>query len=213
LNILLGSDLFIHGAGNTPSYSQLASHQGQDIPIKHLYVEYRHWVERSKPFSNVTEELATLARQGDAFRRILDPQSDDIIFELCSFLETFDIRTAYPLLLAMLDVDLEDKEWIGISTILESYFLRRAVCNLETKNYNRVFLALTRNMRRDGFSAQKLRALLMAQTGDSVVWPDEAVFREAWLQKPAYGTLKNPKLVHLFARLNKSFMSSKSEGV
>lgn len=81
----------------------LASHQGQDIPIKHLYVEYRHWLERARPFPDVTTELATLARQGGDFRRILTPAPDDVIYGLCTFLEAYDIRTAYPLLLAFID--------------------------------------------------------------------------------------------------------------
>jgi hypothetical protein len=57
----------------------LSSRQGQDIPIKHLYVEYRHWIEREEPFSDITEELSTLANQRDAFRRIVDPQESDPI--------------------------------------------------------------------------------------------------------------------------------------
>jgi uncharacterized protein with ParB-like and HNH nuclease domain len=67
----------------------LASRQGQDIPIKHLYVEYRHWLERTHPFPNVIDELATLARQGEHFRRIIAPQQGDIICDLCMFLEAF----------------------------------------------------------------------------------------------------------------------------
>jgi uncharacterized protein with ParB-like and HNH nuclease domain len=189
----------------------LSSHQGQDIPVKHLYVEYRHWLESTKPFPNVTVELETLARQGDAFRRIIAPDQDDIIYELSSFLEAYDIRTAYPLLLAIMDTGPNDAEWIQITRTLESYLLRRAVCNLGTKNYNRIFLSLTRNLRKDGFSASTLKDLLLAQTGDSGVWPDDAIFREAWLHKPLYGPMNSPKLVHLYSRLNQTFMSSKSE--
>ncbi|MFH1555915.1 MAG: DUF262 domain-containing protein [Pseudomonadota bacterium] len=59
----------------------LASRQGQDIPIKHLYVEYRHWIEQAKPFADVQTELATLSRQGDHFRRIVDPDKSDGRFE------------------------------------------------------------------------------------------------------------------------------------
>ncbi len=191
----------------------LASRQGQDIPIKHLYVEYRHWLERAQPFPDVTTELATLARQGDHFRRIIQPKQDDIIYRLCAFLESYDIRTAYPLLLAMLDADLSDGGWLEVSQILESYLLRRAVCNLGTKNYNRIFLSLTRNLRKDGFSPENLKAVLLAQTGESGVWPDDATFREAWLHKPLYGPLNSPKLVHLFGRLNHACMSSKSESL
>ena len=191
----------------------LSSRQGQDIPIKHLYVEYRHWVEREKPFPDVETELATLARQGDDFRRIIAPQKGDAIFGLCSFLDAYDIRTVYPLLLALLDAGLDDAELTAISLVLESYFLRRAVCNLGTKNYNRIFLALTKGLRRDGFGAVRLRELLLAQSGESGSWPDNATFREAWLSKPLVGPLNNPKLVHIYTRLNQTYMSTKSEAV
>jgi hypothetical protein len=194
----------------------LASRQGQDIPIKHLYVEYRHWIERTSPFPNIETELATLARQGDQFRRIVDPQQGDIIYELATFLEAFDIRTSYPLLLAMLEADLAADEQSASFEILESYLLRRAVCNLTTKNYNRVFLALTRNLQKDGFKPEKLRTLLLAQSGDSAIWPVDSNFSEAWLNKPAYnpyGPLNNPKLVHILTRLNQCFVSPKAEKI
>ncbi len=191
----------------------LASRKGQDIPIKYLYAEYRHWIEREKPFPSVESELATLARQRDDFRRILSPADHDPIRSLVGFLDAFDIRTAYPLLLAMLDAKVEEQEWEEIGLILESYLLRRAVCNLGTKNYNRIFLSLTKILRRDGFSAIALAKQLLAQTGESGKWPDDGKFREAWLHKPLYGPLNSAKLVHLFGRLNQSFMSSKSEAV
>lgn len=191
----------------------LASQQGQDIPIKHLYVEYRHWVETKKPFASVSAELAALSRQGAAFRRIIQPAKGDVVFGLCSFLETFDIRTAYPFLLALMDLDLDAEAWKQVSDILESYLFRRAVCGLDTKNYNRIFLSLTRNLRREGFSIDGLRSVLLGQTGESGVWPDDATFREAWLQKPLYGPLNSPKLVHLYSRLNQTFMSSKAEAL
>jgi hypothetical protein len=191
----------------------LASRQGQDIPIKHLYVEYRHWVETAKPFPKVGDELAALSRQGADFRRIIQPQQGDVVFGLCSFLDSFDIRTAYPLLLALMDAGLDANAWREISDILKSYLLRRAVCDLGTKNYNRIFLSLTRNLRKDGFTAPGLKSALLGQTGESGVWPDDAMFREAWLHKPLYGPLNSPKLVHLFGRLDRTFMSSKSEAL
>jgi uncharacterized protein with ParB-like and HNH nuclease domain len=191
----------------------LASQQGQDIPIKHLYVEYRHWLESTRPFPNVSVELATLARQREHFRRIIAPQEDDIIFPLCRFLDAFDIRTVYPLLLALMDSNIGDAEWKEISRVLESYLVRRAVCDFGTKNYNRIFLSLTRNLRKEGFTVGYLKQLLLAQSGESGVWPDDASFREAWLHKPLYGPLNNPRLVHLYGRLNQTYMSSKSEAL
>jgi hypothetical protein len=54
---------------------------------------------------------------------------------------------------------------------------------------------------------------LIAQTGESGVWPDDAAFRESWLFKPLFGPLNNPKLVHLYTQLNQTYMSVKSEAV
>ncbi len=156
-------------------------------------------------------ELEALARQGDQFRRIISPKKDDVLFDLCSFLEAFDIRTAYPLLLALADAGLDDVEWKAVSSVLESYLLRRAVCNLGTKNYNRIFLSLTRALSKEGFSADKLKTALLMQSGESGVWPDDATFKEAWLNRPLYGPLNSPKLVHLYGRLNQTFMSNKAE--
>lgn len=191
----------------------LSSHQGQDVPIKHLYVEYRHWIDNSEPFPNVLFELQSLARQRDNFKRILSPSKEDVLFELCTFLEAYDIRTAYPLLLAMTEAGLSDDEWRSISRVLESYLLRRAVANLNTKNYNRIFLSLTKNMRRTGFSSEALRKLLLELTGESSVWPDDAAFREAWMHKPQYGPLTSGRLRHVFGRLNNTFASSKNERI
>ncbi len=191
----------------------LASRQTVDIPIKHLFVEYRFWIERSKPFDTVEDQLATLARQGADFRRILEPKSGDAIAGLVRFLEAFDTSTAYPLLLALLDANLSDEEWARISEVIESYLLRRAVCGLTTKNYNRVFLGATRSLRRDGVSAANLAAQLGSGSGDSTGWPSDDAFANAWMTAHIYHRLNNPLVVHALRRLSETFLTSKMEDV
>jgi Protein of unknown function (DUF1524) len=191
----------------------LASRQTVDIPIKHLFVEYKFWIERERPFPTVREEVATLARQGDDFRRILEPKKGDPIRGLVSFLDTFDIRTAYPLLLTLLDAGIDDAQWKVISATLESFLLRRAVCGFTTKNYNRIFLSLTRNLRRDGVSPENVAAVLAGQAGESTEWPSDTSFRDAWRSKHAYQTLNNPKVVYILKRLNDTYLGSKMESI
>src|SRR3989339_267641 len=189
----------------------LASQQGIDIPIKHLFVEYKFWIEKQKPFQTIREEIATLARQGNDFRRIIEPKRDDILFDLVTFLDRFDIRTSYPLLLYLLDAGLTEPEWTRVSTILESYLLRRAVCGLTTKNYNRVFPTLTRTLRNNRISPENVRQYLCGLTGESAQWPTDDVFRNAWQNRHAYQTLQNPKIVHILRSLNGTYLSNKSE--
>ena len=189
----------------------LASRQGVDIPIKHLFVEYKFWIEKKKPFETVRDELMTLSRQGAHFRRIIFPERDDVVFNLATFLERFDIRTSYPLLLLLLDEDLNEDAWDEISQILESYLLRRAVCGWSTKNYNKIFLSLTRKMRKDDASPQALRKALSDQVGESGAWPTDEQFETEWMTAYAYHRLNNPKMVHILRRLSNSYLNDKHE--
>lgn len=191
----------------------LASRQTVDIPIKHLFVEYKFWIERKQPFATVRDELATLSRQGEDFRRIIEPKKDDLLFGLSTFLDAFDVRTAYPLLLTLLDEKIDESQWSAITVTIESYLLRRAVCGLTTKNYNRVFLQLTRGLRRDGVIPKNLGALLAQQTGESAEWPSDDAFREAWRTRHVYQTLNNPKVVHILKRLNDTYLGTKMETI
>ncbi len=191
----------------------LASRLTTDIPIKHLFVEYKYWIDRKKPYATVEEELKTLARQGDDFRRILEPETDDPIYGIATFLEAFDVRTSYPLLLTLLDAKITEAQWQTISTTLESYLLRRFVCGLTTKGYNRIFLTLTRALRRDGVSPENLVNQLSVQTGESGEWPSDLLFSEAWRNRDAYQTLNNAKIVHILKRLNSTYFGNKMETI
>ena len=199
------SDLFIQ--------HYLASRQTYNIPIKHLFAEYKYWIQSKAPFESVAEELAQLARQGHDFRRILEPKKNDSLYSLAVFLDAFDVRTSYPLLLSLLDVGISDEEWWAVSNMLESYLLRRGVCGLTTKNYNRVFLAITRTLRQDGVNAENLKAYLLSQSGESVEWPTDGAFSEAWRTSYAYRILNNRKIVHILKRLNETYHGSKMETV
>ena len=199
------SDLFIQHF--------LASRRTYDIPIRYLYVEYKHWLERENPFDSVTQELNVLARQREHFRRIIQPDKDDALYPLATFLDAFDIRTSYPLLLTLLDINISAGEWASVSTALESYLLRRSICALPTRNYNRVFLGLARTLRKEGASVENLRNRLLSQSGASVEWPSDAEFSLAWQGNPVYDQLGSRKLVYILKRLNSTYINSKMEAI
>lgn len=188
----------------------LSSRQGRDVPSAHLFVEYRHWIEHTQPFESVRSELSTLARQREDFRQIIAPKKDSPLYRISHFLDAFDVRTAYPLLLAMLDHDTEEEEVTRISQMLESYLLRRAVIGATTKNYNRVFLLLTRALQRNGFRAAALASELLKFDGPANLWPDDEAFHHAWMTQHTYHVLNNPKLVLILTRLSETYEDSKS---
>jgi len=189
----------------------LASKQAFDIPIKHLYVEYKWWIERKQPFGNVREELSTLAKQGKDYRRIIEPAKDDILFPLVKFLKSFDMSTVYPLLLYLVDSSVSGIDFKRIAMVIESYLLRRAVCGYTTKGYNRVFLSMIRFLQENGINLDIVNKYLSELKGESTEWPPDEDFRNAWHSRHAYQSLNNEKIVYILRRLDETFLSSKHE--
>ncbi|WP_367871724.1 DUF262 domain-containing protein [Luteolibacter sp. Populi] len=191
----------------------LTSRQLMDIPIKHLFVEYRFWIERNRPFQTVREELETLARQGGHFRRLADPAKDDMVAPLMRFLEIFDVGTCIPLLLMILEAEIEEAEWKAIAGDLESFIVRRAVVGSGTKNYNRLFLSVAKSMKKTGANAGNFRKILSEHGGSASGWPNDEAFIKAWQAQHAYQVLNNPKIVHILRRISESIHSAKQEPI
>jgi hypothetical protein len=79
----------------------------------------------------------------------------------------------------------ESTEIRQIVTDLESYLVRRSVCMLTTKNYNRFFLELVDHLQSIGsFDSSAIRNFLLSADKDSNLWPTDDMFRTAWLEKP-----------------------------
>jgi hypothetical protein len=141
------------------------------------------------------------------------PKKTDPLYPLATFLETFDTSTAYPLLLHLLDSDMTDDQLREIAVTLESYVLRRAVCNLTSKNYNRIFLTLTRSLRKEGTNPENVAKQLASLTGDSTAWPNDQEFATNWKNQHAYSILQNPKMIHVLRRLNQTYQTNKQETI
>ena len=191
----------------------LTSQQTTDIPIGHLYSEYRNWIERKSPFKTVEDELQSLSRNRMNFKSLQDVEMGQPYSSLAQFLKTYDIGTAYPLLLLLLDKYTDQSELADICNIIESYLIRRAFCLLTNKNYNRVFLQLARNLKTRSFTAALVKSYLHDLRGDSAEWPSDEAFRVAFEESEAYRVLNAPRLVYLFTKLNDTFVSSKTESV
>jgi hypothetical protein len=132
------------------------------------------------------------------------------VYGLSRFLTAFDVSTVYPLLLWVMNQNVEEDEWHQIASVLESYVLRRAVCDFTSKNYNRVFLRLIQSLQKDGKSdARAISDYLAQPTGESSAWPTDDVFAEAWRTAHAYRRLTNPKMVYVLEQLSRSYLATK----
>ena len=99
---------------------------------------------------------------------------------------------------------------------IESYLVRRAVCNLTTKNYNRTFLSILNKMRKEKLpNRDLLRRELSQLKGDSDMWPSDEPFEGNLIHSPIYSyNILGPWKTQMILRaIELELMTPKSEGI
>jgi uncharacterized protein with ParB-like and HNH nuclease domain len=189
----------------------------QDLSIGHLFQAFRLWWE-SETNRSVADELKELRRHSEVFASVLVPEGDGRTALFARRLQALDTSTVYPVLLLLL-VGGKDRvvagDLDGIVTDLESYLVRRMVCDFGTKNYNRFFLSMLQKLRgsSESISRATIQQMLLAPDGSAGEWPDDKKFAKAWLEKPLYETLKSPRCVMLLEAVDRALRTTKQEAV
>ena len=167
-----------------------------EIKLGHIFQEFRDWWNSSTSDRIVAEELRTLRQSADVFRSLVEPDRSSRFGVFAARLRDLDTTTIYPLILFLTAKrdEMPEGEFDGMLDDLESYLVRRAVCNLTPKNYNRTFLSILQALRSDTVpSRAALRRVMLGMQGDSVVWPDDDQFRRHWMNAPMYSQLGSTK--------------------
>lgn len=104
--------------------------------------------------------------------------------------------------------------FLGSLAAIESYFVRRMVCRMTTKDYNKLFLELMAQLKDCDLDAAPdlISGFLKEQTADSRMWPTDSQVREAFLALPLYQLLTRGRLRMVLEGLEDALRSPKSEG-
>jgi len=210
-----------HGRVKRPRIDLFLQHYlslmlNKDILARDLFSEYQTFIKANK--SNKSrwffKSFRTYADYFEYFQTHISRDNREGLF--LWRIHTMDITTIYPFLMRLYhefsiqDQPLGDK--LAILGDIESFLVRRMVCGLTTKNYNRLFLDLLKYLERQkDFSRKAIREYLLKQSGDSVRWPDDEEFKQAWLERSLYTGLRRPRLRLLLLALDETMGSSKTE--
>jgi hypothetical protein len=181
------------------------------ITVPHLFSEFRSYLvegDQSAEQSLLSlRDYATTFRSFDEYPRT---SREGVFF---SRLEALDTNMAIPVLLEVLKSPSEDGDHIRFIEILESYLVRRAICLLTYKNYNRVFAELLRHLSRTEFRSERLQEFLLSREGETSIWPSDEQFRTAVETMPAYDKLKRSRVLMLLEAIERSLYEDKSERI
>jgi len=198
-------------------YHYLQSLIGEEFSIGHLYQAFRDWWEAGEEERQVEHELRRMRAHSDVFARLAVPREGDPLATFAGRLAVLDTSTIYPVLLYLL-VGAGDRvspdEVDGILVDLESFLVRRMVCGLTTKSYNKLFVGLLRRLRdADRIERSIVQSFLMEGSGPAVMWPDDATLRRSWLTRAVYPELKAHRVSMVLHAINRQLHTSKQEPI
>jgi hypothetical protein len=183
-----------------------------EVPSDHLYTTFK---EHAKPLPDAANHLRSLRDYSLVYRSFYEQEPDSregIFFERLDLMET---TTVVPLLLDLFKQVEQGSSRAEVRRILvdiESFLVRRMVCQMTTKNYNRLFLDLLSFLRqRNSYNSGDIRLFLTQQEGESTRWPTDAEFQSAWLAMPAYRVLVRRRVRMLLEALNLALHNEKTE--
>ncbi|MGB4057242.1 MAG: DUF262 domain-containing protein [Alphaproteobacteria bacterium] len=188
----------------------LQAEMRDDIDQGRIYAEYQRYARQAN--LSASAQLATLASYADAYQAMLDGDGNKPIGRFGKRYAAWDASTTYVLALAIAKSGASQEDQDTMLSMVGSYLVRRAICGLTNKNYNKVFLQLLKNLKGNPLTPASLRDAVAAFTGEATRFPKDEEFRSAILRGPMYpGRLDAPKMRSILVELENALRTERTE--
>jgi hypothetical protein len=204
----------------------LVMQTGRELSIGHIFQEFRDWRDQSG--QTLEGFLDELKRYAVIFRGLISPIGTNQVSIFAGRLRSLDTSTVYPLLLYVLGLPTEKLTVADRNQILadiECWMIRRFVCQLTNKNYNKFFVSLLAKVREvvraeavtadDKPTSEKLASTVreeLTRSDDVTVrWPNDTEFEKGWLEKPTYVKSRPDRAVMLLTAIDNAMRTNKNE--
>ncbi len=189
----------------------LTARKRDDVPTAHLYTTFREWA--SYPDSDTpAEHLKRLHSYSQVYKQFDSWPHDSRERTFFDRLKVMDISSANPFLLELfVKFGIERDEVLQTVADIESFLVRRMVCGLNTRGYNRLFVDMLAKLEEAGSPVRRVRQFLLSSRADSNRWPTDEEFNKEWMNRPVYLTLVKGRVRMLLEALERRLHSPKTE--
>lgn len=185
----------------------------EDVGATHLFAAFKDYVKNGGSEVSIKQQLVNLhgyAETYEKFETFPQETREGLFFYR---LEQLDTNTVYPVLLEVFKNPVSEEDKLNILEDLESYLVRRVICGLTQKNYNRFFVELVKRLSEKGFTGANVREYLLAKDADTSRWPTDQEVQEAVITFPLYRSLKRANLRMLLEAIEMHKRDAKSEKI
>ena len=195
----------------------LTAETGKRITVRELYAEYRAWATPNQQplFPDVKDELAVLQRHKPTYETLekrQEGEGGEAIAWLGDRLRAWQNTTAYPIAFQIADKKVNNETRWKVAQAINSYLVRRALCDLTSKNLNQVFPRLAGEFCRHGVSIESVRKFFnKEQSRDTTRFPDDKELISGILEKQAYYNIPSRILVNMLWSFELASRTKKTE--
>ena len=197
---------------NVFMHQYLTMQRRDDVLVNNLYQEYKNFADVTD--LSIVDQLSELRRYGDLYLSLDNLPKDSPEATFIYRIRQMDIATIMPFVLRIMgDSSISADDRVLIMKYLESYVVRRLICHLTGKAYNRNFVDLLRVTDEQGVTPEVVCNLLLSWDKDTNAWPDDDWFRTAWMSYGAYNWMAQARVRMILEALEPVLSSRKAEDI
>ncbi|MFF9489211.1 DUF262 domain-containing protein [Streptomyces sp. NPDC014676] len=182
----------------------------EEVLAPELFLTFRRYVAGSG--TPLVDLMRRMVDRAGAYRQLTaEEQPATPEGRLLRTVGVLDANTVLPVLLWLV-TRFDEDDRADAMRALDSYLLRRTVCRLTTKNYNRLFLELLKELKAKDDPAV-VTDFLLRQDADSGYWPRDRDIRDVFRSQPLYKHLTRARLRLVLAELEATLYSGKTERI
>lgn len=181
-----------------------------EILVSHLYVAFR---DHATAIDDPAATLKAIGRYAAMYRTIEDLPPTTSAGLFVERLAAMDTTTIMPVVLELF-LSCGEKTAVRDAALadLESFLVRRMICRLTPKNYNRLAVDLLKALADgNGPPRDRVRKVLLASDSETLRWPSDAEFTERLIGDPLYITLTRKRLRMFLRAIEQELRSGKTE--
>ncbi len=170
-------------------YCYLIIESGKEVKMERLFKEYKNWLKDSTHQEKVSF-LENLRQYAAIYNNFPDGKElNEIAFKevekrLFLTIEQLEISTMYPLILYFYKEIKDEGERLKALQLLESYLVRRNICKLTTKNYNKLVIQLLNDLKEvETLTSAVVATIFLNFKDDTKRYPSDSEVRAAFYNK------------------------------
>jgi hypothetical protein len=192
--------------------SSLQAELGEEIDVGRLYFGYRRFAVGRPQIVSAADQLRVLNLYSEHYRQLITGVGDTPIAKFGNRICVWDASTTHAIALLIAKSGSWPQDQTAMFDAITSYLVRRAVCSLTTKSYNKIFAQQLKQLAGGSLTVDGLQSSLAKLDGDASRWPKDDEFRKSWLEARIYpGSLDAARTKSMLAELEEGMRSAKTE--